>query len=424
MEKILLVISLLFLLGSVKCLKQSWVSPAGINIIWNSLFIFCAVVLFGSEIDWQYAGIAWMVISCFLFLLGQVLGKRIMYSNKSRERNICENVSITNVSYMALIVLTIFCLGRSLLYITAYGFHLAELLDIQKLLKINTVIANARYGENLISLGVMGKMMLVLSYFIALMGGYLFPYAKKSWERVSCVFVVCPVLANILITNVKSELIATVFLWISGYLTANLSRGEEKEILSPKVLRRLIGVGAACIILFDFVMMLRIGSINIETQRIVTRKLQTYAFGHIHAFSYWFGNVEELPYDLGSNTYMFFTNWLGVTVRKIGVYDPIEGISSNVFTQNRGIIADFGKIGGLIYWGVLGIISGTAYKVVNRGSCNKQILAKGLLAAVYFSILYGFIISPWIYSSYVLALVIFIMALFVIRYFKISIRSK
>lgn len=189
------------------------------------------------------------------------------------------------------------------------------------------------------------------------------------------------------------------------------------KILNKKIVFKGIVVVVLGVAFLDLTMLMRIGNINRETQTIVNNKFREYAFGQIEAFSVWFSRYKRTRLDWGSNTYMFLTNWLGLTVRKQGVYDLIPGVDTNIFTQNRGIIEDFGKIGGLLYWTMIGIASGISYKKVKAGSDN-CICSKIILSALYFMILYGFIISPWIYSSYILAFIGFAFFLMVIRKFR------
>ena len=230
------------------------------------------------------------------------------------------------------------------------------------------------------------------------------------------------ILINMLITNTKSSLIAAVFLWISGFMVADLNKKGRYNTVPMKMIKRIVLAGLIVLVLLDLSMMMRIGEISKYTQEIVFDKLETYAFGHIYSFSYWFAHIDEVTYDIGMNTFMTFTNWLGITTREIGVYDRIGDVVSNVYTQNRGIIMDFGIIGGQIYWLYMGLLTGILYNRVCNTQYRETIINKVFLSAIYFSVFYGFIISPWIYSSYTLAFIIFGIALLLIRYFKVQIK--
>lgn len=422
MEKILLMVIMLSLLGCVKIFRQNWVSPAGINMIENIFFIFLGVIVFGEGLEWNYGGILWLLLSCICFLLGQATGERIRLTPE-KEFTGGKNF-VSNLAFIAILMVVFVCLCRPLLLIRAYGFRPAQLLDLGQLAGFNHMIAVERYGGRLISLGVAGNILLVFSYFIALIGGYLFQYSRKRWERGCCLFTIVPITANMIVANGKAGMIAVVFLWCSGYLVAYLSKYGEKQFLSFDMIKKLLVIGGFCLFLFDFVMMLRIGEINIQTQKIVSQKMQSYLCGHIHAFCTWFGQLEKFTYDFGANTYMFLTNWLGITDRSQGVYGFMAGTESNVFTQNRGIITDFGRIGGLIYWCLLGNFSGVLWNSIKKSSQDTHLIAKVFLASIYFSVFYGFIVSPWIYSSYVLVFPVFALALYVIKRFKVNMKGR
>ena len=75
MEKLVLLEVIIGLIILCPCLKQDWSSPAVLNMLWNSVFIVLAVVLFGSSIQWKYGGIIWILLSCIFFLIGQMIGE-------------------------------------------------------------------------------------------------------------------------------------------------------------------------------------------------------------------------------------------------------------------------------------------------------------------------------------------------------------
>lgn len=54
-------------------------------------------------------------------------------------------------------------------------------------------------------------------------------------------------------------------------------------------------------------------------------------------------------YSFGAMTFLGISNVLGVVQRVQGVYTALLGTSSNVYTVFRGIVEDFGIIGGIIF---------------------------------------------------------------------------
>lgn len=387
-------------------------SPAVINLYWNIFFVFGAVILLGGETQWQYGGIVWILFSCCTCLAGQKLGgliRVVKVDNKQCSRRTYLNIILTGIIIVGIL--------NPIVYLRAFGYSVTDLFNINKLLELNAEIAYDRYYEHKFSAPIISMISTIVIYTGTLIGGYSFLFMKKTFGRCLSVATLFPILFLAMITNGKVGVIACAFLWGIGWLVHMLSLKKTGKFLNKKIVIKGIIVIALGVAFLDLTMLMRIGNINRETQMIVNNKLREYAFGQIQAFAVWFSRYEGTNLDLGSNTYMFLTNWFGLTVRKQGVYDVVPGIDTNIFTQNRGIIEDFGKIGGLLYWTMIGILSGISYKKVKEGSGN-CIGPKVILSGLYFMILYGFIISPWIYSSYILAFMGFAFFLMVIRKYR------
>ena len=211
-------------------------------------------------------------------------------------------------------------------------------------------------------------------------------------------------------TNGKAGVVASFMLWTSGYMVAYLSKLKKIPKFKFRTIVKFIISIFILIILLYLSMMLRIGSLNKEVFEIVGQKFINYALGQTYAFDYWFTQhmfVHE--YDLGANTFLSIFDLLGIITKQQGIYvEPIyiSGyLSTNIYTAFRGIISDFGIIGGLISIGIWGIISGVSYKLVQTK--KKFIVPKIILASTYFFILHSFLVSPWSYLSYILAFIIF-----------------
>lgn len=417
MEKLLILMIVVMLLVLIKVLKQDMLSPASINLCWNAFFLLGAIVIFGEGIDWKYEGIWWIVASCGGCLIGQFIGSAISLRDVGQRYGTM--IGKRNYAYLMLVGIILLGLFNPLIYLNAFGYSVSDIFNIHALLQLNTEVAYDRYYAHRFNAPSIMTVLSIIIYMGALIGGYTFVIAKKAAGKIISLLTMIPILMLAIITNAKVGVIACVFLWIIGWCVHSLNIKRDGDLLSKKIIWIGICIAVLGIIFLDLTMLLRIGSIDHETQLIVNQKLQEYAFGQVQAFSLWFHKRGNESLELGTNTYMFITNWLGLTARKQGVYDLMPGVASNIYTQNRGIIADFGVIGGLVYWTFVGFVSGVVYKKVKSGSHN-CILSKVLLSAIYFMILYGFIISPWIYSSYVLAFVGYAIFLVILNKFKFS----
>lgn len=417
MEKLLIIGCVVSVLILCPCLKQDWSSPASLNVLWNSFFIILAVVFFGGNIQWKYGGIVWLLLSCVAFLAGQTIGERI--TNSGRKYFVAKNRTITNLVPLAVFCLILIGMLNPVIYLKAFGYSVTDIFNINALLSINTAIASDRYSGNGFESGLV-VLIGAISYCIALCGGYMFGNCKKWISKLCMIMTILPMVFLTVITNAKVGTIAVVFLWITGWILSYLERNEQGVHISKKLLACICGGAIASFLVLYLSMMLRIGSLDKATKLIVDKKMQEYALGHIEAFTEWFHLQDYFQYDLGSNTFMVFARYLGLTERTQGVYDVLEGVSSNIFTQNRGIIQDFGMIGGLLFWLVFGVLAGWCYKNIKRDGRQRKI-SMMVLAAIYFSVFYGFIISPWIYTSYTVAIFGFCIFLYLLDAVKLSI---
>lgn len=413
MIKLAILIMIILLIVAAKITKQDFFSPAVINIYWNAFFVICAVILFGNGIEWEYEGIFWIILSCFCFLIGQIYGQKIkICENHYRERKVGNYINVI------LFVLVIISLINPYIYIKEFGYSVWDIFDLNKLLKINADIAYDRYIGHQFQGSAIQTLISIIMYFSAIVGGYCFNYQKKNKEKILCVIVIMPTMLLTIITNAKLAVIASVFLWGTGWILSFINLNGDNIALNKKMIMLGIAILIVGIGFFDIAMLMRYGGINAETQKIANLKLQEYIFGQIQAFTIWFKNTDRRSYTLGGSTYMFIPNWLGISTKIQGVYEPLTDTGTNIFTQNRGIIEDFGVVGGLIYWIVLGFFAGITYKKIKKRAQNTGVIL--ILGGIYFSILHGFMISPWVYSSYVLAFVGFGVFLVVLKYVNIN----
>lgn len=407
MEKILFLVGILFLIVAIKILKQDFLSPAVINIYWNILFFIGAVIIFDINGKWKYSGLWWLLASCLAFLVGQDIGEKIRVRTGKVQIKRWKGY----ISY-GLIFLIMLGICNSLLYLNAYGYSIKTLFNIKALLNLNTIIAYDRYIGHEVNLPSISVIFSMAIYLGAIIGGYIFQFTTKRNIKILSIASIFPILLLAIITNGKVGVVACSFLWITGWILWRLE--NSKEDINSITILRIIVIGGIGIAFLDFTMLLRIGRIDVESQLIVNRKLQEYAFGQIQAFSEWYSMKQDMTLGMGVNTYMFLPNWLGITKRIQGVYELIPGAISNIYTINRGIIEDYGKIGGIIYWELLGNISGILYKKICKLK-KGNIIEITILGTIYFQIWHGFMVSPWVYSSYVLAFVGFAMFLWCIK---------
>lgn len=418
--KCILVLMIILLLLFCKFLKQEWSSPASINALWNSFFVFFAVIFFGENIRWKYGGIVWIVLSCFCFLIGQFLGIRILQSGVKSGRE--AEYKVTNLIPVVMVVLIVICMLNPVIYLKNFGYSISSIFNLNTLLSVNETIAADRYSGEGFESGIV-VMIGAVSYCISLCGGYMFDNCRSYISKICMIATVLPTIALTIVTNAKLGTVTVAFFWATGWLISFLVRNGHGINLTKKIVMSIVGIGCVVFIILYLSMMLRIGSLDIETKSIVDTKMQEYAFGQIQAFSEWFAQLDVFSYDLGSNTFMVLARYLGNFERQQGVYEVLPNITTNIFTQNRGIIEDYGIVGGLIFWIYYGLIAGWCYKGVQICRHKKKIYIV-VLAMIYFSVFYGFMISPWVYTTNLIAVIGFGIFIYIIEKIKISIVIK
>lgn len=420
MYEIIITLLLFLLLILKKYVFKNFFNPVFIMTFYWSFFIVAAFVSF-NNIDWKFLGLLWIIIACVFFGLGFIISYFIFNKTKVNSYNnqIGQSIyRVSNISWLFIIVCIILGLTRTFLEIIINGFTLSMVFDINTLIDINTTFAYQRYFEGGPSYNQYMQFLLVFIYAAPLCGGYAYNYIQKKSQRIICLSTFLPIMSSLLLTNSKAGLLACVFLWTSGFIVGYL----EKHKKSPEIkFKKIINITIFGLLIFGLLylsMMFRVGDLSAQTHNIVLEKYKLYAFGHVPAFDYWFANNGNQPgYTLGQYTFIAFFDLLGIVNQKQGIYNDIVYVSlnygTNVFTAFRGLISDFGVIGGLVFIMLLGIISGYAYYTLLK-SRKREILPKLILSMVYFFVFYSFIVSIFSYLSYIIAFFIFVI------YLKIS----
>ena len=424
---------LVFFLGGFniflcKILKKDWYNPAMIYTLMWSLFCIIPSCVVWTDITWDYYGLCWIELSCTFIIIGQGLANSVFKKKYSRIENdeiYTEKmkVSVPNIKVVAQLLLLI-CLAYSLWRIYQRGFSLSIFSNIDELFSINEESAYDRYYGNSSS-SMLNQIILVLEYALPLLGGLLFAYAEKKEDKIFAVLTLTPIALSMFTSNVKSGFIANIISWVVSYVVGHYVKNGKHIKIEGKLIVRVLVLFLAFLFVLFISMCLRIGSFDDATIEIVKNKFMKYAFGGMRAIDEWIthdaiSSNKELGW--GVNTYMWIFSRLGLASKVQGVYGYANTIYTNIFTIFRGIISDFGLIGGFIYSLLKGFFGG--YYFI-RLETNKKITASMyvLLCAWYFGCIYGFIISPWIYTSYAAAYIFFIIILWGTGHVRLK-RSK
>ncbi|HFR3367804.1 TPA: oligosaccharide repeat unit polymerase, partial [Streptococcus suis] len=154
-------------------------------------------------------------------------------------------------------------------------------------------------------------------------------------------------------------------------------------------------------------------------------KLGIYAFGHVQAFDIWLQTYlsSKPELGLGTNTFLAFSSILGLQDKKQGIYAFISGSSTNVFSQFRALISDFGIVFSLFIVLLLGLVLNILNDNLINSSGRVSVFQQVFYISILFYLLY-FIVSPWAYMTFVAAFIIFYFYLLVAFYVKVKIKLR
>lgn len=407
----------LFLIVFISVYKATddWFSPSRLHTLMWFVFFLGYILLMGGNLG--LGGIIWLMLSCLVMMGGEIVGKRIKLKKIQSDRPVDAypqkskfyGFTLNGTSWWILFGIIFLGLIGVFSQLEMYGYDLSVFFDMSKFLEMNNAIAADRYSGN----GETSMFVTFLSAFRyagTLCGGYAFVYAKDIKKKVLCIGSLVPSALDMAINNTKVGMIASVFLFAIGFMIAyNAYYGE----LPKMKLKYVLGIVGGLLLLFLALflsMMAREGTFNKETFQVIKEKFVIYALAQVETFDYWFCQVYETgTYTFGTSTFMAPFALLGLVEKKQGIYDFLEGMDSNIFTGYRGVISDFGIVGGLIFMFILGMIGGYARERVKRGQTSIWLKAfyDMLYAFVLFTILYSFVVSPWVYTVYWFAVILF-----------------
>lgn len=391
-----------------RLISNSILHPIILMLIMWIGFIFFPLLFWNTRYSWNYTGLVWIMVSILMTEMGALLvNKKIKNTQEIKEYD-------RQYNWKVLVIVIILGIIAFLIQLGLSGFNLTYFTSLESIINMNTRVAEQRYfGEQKTT--TISQILLLFVYLSALCGGYSYNFTKnKKQKMLTTIVSFIPELGMMFFSNTKAGFIACCILWLAGWCLSYmfLNRGLPKIRL--KYLFFLIGGFIVLIGILYLVMLLRTGDFSTTMRKRIVDKLWIYALAQVVNFDYWFSNMNVESLQFGLNNFMFVFKDLGLTVRAQGVYTDLISGYGNIFTAFRGIICDFGVLGGLIYCFFRGIVTQYCIKKVSTGDIKTSI-SSCLVICMYFWNIYGFIISPWIYNSYIFAIFAFGIFLFFVH---------
>lgn len=399
-------LSILLIVRICKSKWNEWNNP--ILLICMLYALLTIVALFGLQsYQWYYEGIIWLTIALWCLTFGGLFGSYLFFYrnpalkySKNIRAEICIYFIPSNIAWYFLIVLIALGILGWVYQVYYNGFSLNDFGSVDSLASMNNSIAVERYSGQTKSNFII-KIASIIDYLSPLCGGFLFPYAKTLTKKRICAISLLPIVLVMLFSNGKSGFISSIILYIGAYFISYLYMHKDAPAIKIKRLVACLILGVLLVLLLLITMMLRIGRVDVSTFEVVTDKFMIYAFGEIQAFDYWFSTQNNhYQYSAGVQTFMSIFDTLGIVDRVQGVYELIPNAQGNVFTVFRGIIEDFGKVGGLLFINICGNLIGYNYERI-KVARHLPIFSCLIVISMLFFFAFGYIISPWVYATYV-----------------------
>ena len=196
---------------------------------------------------------------------------------------------------------------------------------------------------------------------------------------------------------------------MAGFLTMRVIENEQSRHTTKRLIRLILLFALVGIFMNGVEEQLRVAAtptlFSAFQDRAFLERTRTIYLGHLAAFSAWFDTyLKQMGgATFGARTFAGPLNLLGISTRVTGVYTTFVFVGggpgkTNIYTAQRGVIEDFTLVGAEVWYFLLGILGGFAY----RGCRKRQILAvPGLLT--YYLWTGWYVVSAFTYNSVCLA---------------------
>lgn len=280
---------------------------------------------------------------------------------------------------------------------------------------------------------------IILAYFGAMLGGFLFSSANSKFERqaILALSFLSPLLVA-LTESIKGLLFLCIAFFYAGVLVCRLSLGRLR-LFEGRRLISLVPYGAILVMVVTIAFLAR-GLNTIKDSETLSGALTahyaSYCCGHVYGFSDWFsfavGGHSQLTYPRESATYGFYTfmalfKLMGShRIVPEGIFDEYYSygglVTGNIFTMFRGLITDFGFIGSVLFMAIVSLI-------LHKSFQSMLFKPRPVLSVVIFVFMVGyfycsFIVSMLIWNRVCIALVLLWVALQTNKWITARVRQR
>ena len=363
--------------------------------------ILVAFVFFGGSVDWKFNGLSYLLVLVDVFIIAYMF----IPSTQKEKFDVCELHGVSWTINNLLILCFVAGIIYAVLELTINGFSVKNLFSFSGLTESGYYFTDGRYGgRTVIKTTTTEQICLTINYSGFILAGYC--YRLRLSKLVLCFLQFLPMTASMMATTAKTTLISGLILWMTGYLVAcnctNSAVGNVRKI----PIKSVSIIVASALVLFYYSFVIRYG---VDTSIDIIGRMVMYGLGHVPCYDDWFSRfpINLWGYSHGQQTFMmFYGKAMPPELRQVFV--PLFYSTSyswtNVITLFAYVIMDFGYVGTIIFFALLGVISKILYNsLLEYGSA----VAHGAIGFVYYIIFYSFLVSPLRYMSITGAFLLF-----------------
>lgn len=383
---------IIFTIAISRLVTRSWLSPSSFFSVFG-LFIISLPILFAPEYVVKLNGV-WILT---IIIMANCAGSLFAANNDPAQlqNKINHNLKFqffqlifAGISFLGIILLLNYSMNNYQVNSLAEGFFL-----------VPNLISLDRYA-GMINYPLVIKLSLYCVYPSSLLGGVIIGLGSiKYFQKFHSISPIIFAVIIGIIEGTRYNIILSIVLFTSGFLAGRST--QNKKISSFELILASSSLLFGFTSIFILVQWLRQGMDSLIFELIINR-ISAYYFGYLSAFTQWIESINLLSFSGGLITFAGPSNYLGVVDRSFGFYEPIviaPGVSTNIFTAYRGIIADFTVFGAITIFFIVGFLT----QVIFNYAKNGRLFAIVPLSIFYAFIIYSPIISIFHYNSIIMS---------------------
>lgn len=412
------VIIILMFLGIVlfqlKVGREDIINPSIVFLTYWVILIVLGIIMYSSTYQFNYLGLYWILLMSFLFYFFYFFISKYLKNNSKSYIKTSEDIIYYSTNFLKFvpILIVIFLSLRSLgmiYYLFINNISLKQLFNPNTFMQTIETFTLMKYkviDSNYSSI-------ISITNTLSLVGvellGFYFIKLDKTRKKQLLIYAFITFLFSSIITASKSDIIFTILLFCSTFLTSIYVLKFDVYNFFMKNKRKLFAI---FFIFIFFIILLMIAFIGIRSgfEKSVIDGIKQYALGMVPAFDYYFSFMRPSELSWGVFSILGILTFFGYNNLNLpmGIYDEINigfgNYSTNIFTAFRSIIDDFGLIGCIVFFVLFGIICALIYNNLQKHKyLNFSIACMSFMLGF---ILFSFIISIGNYFSICLSYVI------------------